>query len=931
MNPRDDTRHEAGCPVCGSALTEGRWCASCALGEVLADQADGAEPGRFAVPGHAVHEELGRGAAGIVYRARQEQPAREVALKIMRPHEASSAEARTRFRHEAATVARLDHPAILPVLSVGEHDGLPYFTMKLCAGGSLAQRLEHYRTQPRATAALVAALAEAVHHAHQRGVLHRDLKPGNILFDEEDRPFVCDFGLAKSARETGAPVTRPLVVMGTRGYVAPEVLRGGAAAATLAADVFGLGAILHELLAGAPPEENVTTGPGGTLAHAPRDLAVITAKCLAPEPAARYASALALADDLHAWLEGRPVAARPVSALGQAWAWARRNPALAGVSAAALVALVAVAAVSTVAAIRLDREQRATFAALAQVEAERQRVSTESATSQAIADFLQKDLLGQASPDRQADRDLRLRTVLDRAAKSVGGRFATRPLVEAALRETLGSTYGSLGDYAAMQLHLQRALDLRTPLEGPTSAKVLKTKRGLADALLRRGKLPEAEPLARAAYEGMVATLGPEHATTIDSVSILSEICEGLGRSDEAQRLTEQVLEISRRTLGPEHYATLTAMHDLASLLNRRGRTPEAEKLFRETLELRRKVLGPEHPATFVTMSNFAGLTLHQNHPIEAEALYAELAERETRVLGTDHPYTLTARGGLALAWQANGKFAAAVDLQQQVLAIRTRIFGADNASTLNSITNLASALVDAGRYDEAEKQYRTLHAARLRAGQPDDPAALSAAASLGNVLRLRGKLAEAQALQEETLAARERTLGPEHRDTLASMGALGLVHQLRGHTAEAEAWLARRLEISRRTLGDRHSGTLRALDRLGAHRLAAGRLAEAEPLLRESLAARHEAAPDGWATAATRSLLGAALAGLGKFPEAEPLLCDGFTALAAQAAKIPAPDHAEVRDAGARLVEFYASRGRAAEAALWRQKAAEAEAALKP
>jgi len=305
------------------------WCPRCALGEALDTRVeDGA---LFAVPGHVVLAELGRGAAGIVYRARQEQPAREVALKILRPHEAGSAESLARFRLEAATIAALDHPAILPVLSVGEHDGLPYFTMKLCQG-TLAQRLENYRGRWRETADLVAVLAEAVQHAHARGVLHRDLKPGNVLFDEAGRPFVSDFGLAKLTESTGAasPATRPLLVMGTPGYLAPEVLAGGAGAATTAADVFALGAILHELLTGSPPPANTaaeTPRPG-----VPRDLAVICVTALATESDRRYASAAALVADLRAWLAGRPIAARPVSATERAWSWARRNPTLAGVT-----------------------------------------------------------------------------------------------------------------------------------------------------------------------------------------------------------------------------------------------------------------------------------------------------------------------------------------------------------------------------------------------------------------------------------------------------------------------------------------------------------------------------------------------------------------------------------------------------------------------
>jgi len=317
------------CPVCGAALTAdggGGWCPRCALAGAFDARVD--DTVLFTVPGHAVLAELGRGAAGIVYRARQEQPAREVALKILRPHEMGSAESLARFRLEAATVAALDHLAILPVLSVGEHDGLPYFTMKLCRG-SLAERLESYRGKWRGTAELVALLAGAVQHAHARGVLHRDLKPGNVLFDEADRPFISDFGLAKlvEAAGTTGPVTRPLLVMGTPGYIAPEVLAGGAGAATTAADVFSLGALLHELLTGAlPPAAGAALAPRP---GAPRDLAVICAHALAAEPARRYVSAAALAEDLHAWLAGRSIAARPASALERGWAWARRNPALA--------------------------------------------------------------------------------------------------------------------------------------------------------------------------------------------------------------------------------------------------------------------------------------------------------------------------------------------------------------------------------------------------------------------------------------------------------------------------------------------------------------------------------------------------------------------------------------------------------------------------
>ena len=386
------------CATCGGPLCSVGWCGRCVLGEMMAANA-ATGGGLFSVAGHAVLAELGRGAAGIVYRARQENPAREVALKILRPHEAGSAESRARFRLEATTVAGLDHPAILPVLSVGEHDGLPFFTMKLCAGGPLAQRVENYRGKWRECATLVATLADAVQHAHARGVLHRDLKPGNILFDEAGRAFVSDFGIAKSSgeRETGAPATQPHAVMGTRGYVAPEVLRAGASAATLAADVFGLGAILHELLTGAPPGEN-TAGASAAVAAAlktaPRDLAVITGKCLSLHPAARYGSAAALAEDLRAWLAGRPIAARPVSAAAHVAAWARRNPALAALAAALVVTLAG-------GAVTLAVKNRALRAAFAQ-------------SQSSLADAL----VAQASAVRQSGKEGQRREALKLLARA---------------------------------------------------------------------------------------------------------------------------------------------------------------------------------------------------------------------------------------------------------------------------------------------------------------------------------------------------------------------------------------------------------------------------------------------------------------------------------------------------------------------------------
>jgi WD40 repeat protein len=234
---------------------------------------------------------------------------------------------------------------------VGEKDGLPFFTMKLATQGTLTARREALRGRWRDIATLVITLAEAVQHAHAHGVVHRDLKPGNVLFDEADRPYVSDFGLAKFT--TAEPsVTRSCVVMGTPAYLAPEVLAEGAGAATTDSDVYGLGAILYELLAGQPPFASASIPdllrqvagdpprrPSELARGVPRDLEVICLRCLEKEPAKRLPGALALAEDLQRWLEHRPIQARPVGTGERVMRWARRNPALATLSTFFLFAL----------------------------------------------------------------------------------------------------------------------------------------------------------------------------------------------------------------------------------------------------------------------------------------------------------------------------------------------------------------------------------------------------------------------------------------------------------------------------------------------------------------------------------------------------------------------------------------------------------------
>jgi serine/threonine protein kinase/tetratricopeptide (TPR) repeat protein len=345
------------CPHCDSSShIAGGLCVGCLL-EAGLDPADECESEsltgilaeinlpdqNWRLGNYEVLEEIGRGGMGVIYRARQRHSRRIVAVKRVLSYHSDSRETLARFRREAQAAASLDHPNILPIYEVSEsEDGLPFFSMKFAPGGTLQQVAPALRNEPRQCVALVAKIARAVQYAHSRGILHRDLKPGNILLDGRGEPLVSDFGLAKWL-DISSDLTRTLTIFGTPGYIAPEQASSAAAELKPTADVYSLGAILFDLLAGRPPFlgthalsviRQAAESPAPKLRSlsklADRDLETICSRCLERDPKLRYPSAHDLAEDLERWLEGRPIIARPVSPPARMWRWGRRNPLLAG-------------------------------------------------------------------------------------------------------------------------------------------------------------------------------------------------------------------------------------------------------------------------------------------------------------------------------------------------------------------------------------------------------------------------------------------------------------------------------------------------------------------------------------------------------------------------------------------------------------------------
>jgi serine/threonine-protein kinase len=308
------------------------------------------------LPGYEMQGELGRGGMGVVYKAWHLRLGRPVALKMLLAGPYARPDERARFLREAEAVAGLRHPHVVQVYDAGELDGHPYFTMELVEGGSLAQKIAGVPQPARAAAALVAAVAGAVHAAHQSGIVHRDLKPANVLLAADGTPKVSDFGLARRLEDSDG-LTLSGTPMGTPSYMAPEQARGDKGALGPATDVYALGAILYELLTGRPPFRAETASatlqqvvadepvpPARLNRQVPRDLETICLKCLQKGPPERYASAAALADDLRRFERGEPITARPPGPLERAAKWARRRPTAAALLAAGLLMLAVVTA-----------------------------------------------------------------------------------------------------------------------------------------------------------------------------------------------------------------------------------------------------------------------------------------------------------------------------------------------------------------------------------------------------------------------------------------------------------------------------------------------------------------------------------------------------------------------------------------------------------
>jgi tetratricopeptide (TPR) repeat protein len=680
-------------PTNGKLMSPARWTSQ--RTEVTPDERElsSIRPRTSIADGYEILAELGRGGMGIVYQARQIALNRMVALKVVKSAEFASEAELIRFQNEAEAVARLDHPHIVPIYEVGQAAGQRYFSMKLVPGSSLDKRLGDFTLDVKASARLVATIAEAIHHAHQRGILHRDLKPANILIDDRRQPHITDFGLARQI-ESESGLTHSGYPVGTPSYMSPEQVKGEKGSFTTATDVYGLGSILYALLTGHAPfvgsslvetldkvRGDAPEPPARLNARVSRDLEIICLKCLEKDPQRRYPSAQALADDLKRWLGGEPIEARPVGLATRTWMWCWRNPLPAALGALCITAI---------------------LGGLAGVTWKWRAAADANDETRTINNFYDEMLAAPALNPRGAS--LTVGEFLDSISAMLKGQFENRPAVEASIRRRIGSTYQSLALYDRAVPQFQAAIALDTQIRGPNDPQTLRDLNLLTSLLDESARYAEAEPLSRQNLENCIASLGRNDSTTLDAEYYRGAVLVHLREYDRAEKALRECTARRRRVLGSQHPDTLRSINELGLLLQDRGKLGEADALAIEYEHGIRCLFGTKHPANVTALANRGRARLSQGLIDEAEILYERAAAEASRILGPAHPRTLAALADHSRVLRKNGKEAEALRLLEQAWELSRSHRGLDDADALNSAGNYAEAMLEAGNERQAEQ-----------------------------------------------------------------------------------------------------------------------------------------------------------------------------------------------------------------------------------
>jgi tetratricopeptide (TPR) repeat protein/tRNA A-37 threonylcarbamoyl transferase component Bud32 len=856
-----------------------------------------------------------RGGLGEVFVALDCELSREVALKQILNRHADDAISRQRFLLEAKITGGLEHPGIVPVYGLG-HDGhgRPYYAMRFVHGDTLKEAIEHFhadtalKTDPGQRSLELRRLlrrfldaCNAVGYAHSRGVLHRDLKPGNVIVGKYGETLVVDWGLAKAVGRADpgpAPDERTLVpssssslaqtlpgsTLGTPAYMSPEQAAGDLHRIGPWSDVYSLGATLYCLLTGKPPFEGIDPGEvlrsvqAGMFPHPravdpslDRALEAICLKAMALRPEGRYGSTRALADDIESWMADEPVTAWREALSRRARRWARRHRT--AVAAGLVALMVGVVGLGAVAGVQARANQRlleansateealaeaneckqATDAALAQSEESRQQ-------AEAVSTFLVEAF---RSPDPSQDgRQVKVADVLERATARLDQEFAGAQATKGRLLDTLGTTYRGLGLYdKAVSLHA-KARAVREAALGLDHPDTLVSRNHLAIAYLDAGRTSEAIALQEATLKLRESNLGPDHPDTLASRNDLANAYHDAGRLPEAIVLFEATLKLRESKLGPDHRDTLKSRGNLANAYKAVGRRSEAIALYESTLMSQETKLGPDHLDTLKNRNNLAATYQDAGRLPEAIALFeATLKLLETK-LGPDHPHTLLTRNNLTTSYLRAGRLADVITLHEKEFSRAQSPFGPEDPRTLQRAANLAMAYKavararrDADRHQEALGSYRravTIQEDLVRR-RPEMAVYKNNLAwfltDFGMCLREVDVISEAVPALERALAiwleliGEQSSLGPSS-SLLWTLDELGKVDRKSGRVGKAIAAYRRAMQVVAAQPEVPYRAALQAElhEHLGRLLAESGRSAEAMTLRRQAVTLREQA-----------------------------------------------------------------------------------------
>ena len=752
---------------------------------------------------YALGDELARGAMGRVLAAQDRAIGREVAIKMMLG--LPSERAMARFERESRMTARLQHPGIIPVYEVGRcATGEPYIVMRLVHGAPMSERIAAAKTLPERLRLLPHALAaiDALAYAHEREIIHRDLKPHNVLLGQFGETVVIDWGLAKdlraredsgdsldtdSAQSGDGVLTQDGAIVGTPAYMAPE--QAGGRPADKRSDVYSLGAMLYHLLSGALPFQSASVhetllkvihGDHQSLEERepalPTDLVTIVRCAMSLDPAARFASAREMAEELRRFQSGQLVSAHRYSTGELVKRWLRKNRLAVAVAALAAVALAVLGVIS-----------------VKRVVAERDRANREAQTAKRVAEFL-TGIFKDTSPSETRGSQITARELLDRAAGTIDNDLQEDPVVQANLMETMGVAYSDLGLNQPAEALYRKALAADLRALGPHAMQTLSAETQLSILLYQSGRYAEAEPMMRELVDERMRMQGPDSRQTLGAQGNLANLLEDTGHHDEAAKMIEDGAARRLKLFGPDDPDTITAQSNVISLYISARRLDLGIPLARQLLAVRIRKLGADDPQSIEMAMGLADILVDDFQYAEAEQVALQTLERARRVLGPEHPTTL--------------------NLQ----------------STLGKIDWLQR------RLPEAEKLLRETVDAMSRVDGSEHPDTLITKSRLAATLDAEGKLAEAIAVTEENLKGREKVFGPESQDTLHVVGFLGELYVESGRLAEGEPLILREHEGMLKALGPTDPETADALALVAKLRLAQGDEARGLELLQQAL-----------------------------------------------------------------------------------------------